>query len=351
MGMTSLERVTAAINHQEPDRVPLCLNATYCVARGMGLTPRQLFASVDNIVEAQLRVLRQFGSDIVSSYPFAGVEAQAFGSEVQYFEAGPPNAGAPVIKGEREILALTPPVPQEVPALRQVLEATEALRRAVGPDTPIAGVVISPFSLPIMQMGFEAYLELMYFRPELTDLLLAVNREFCVAWGNAQLRAGATALVYSDPMSSPTITPGEISSRHGLPMMRQVLSRLEGPAVVHLASGRGLPLLEDIAQAGAVGMSISTLEDLAQAKRACAGRLVAMGNLNAVEMPRWSPQQAEAQVKRAIALGGPGGGFVLADNHGEIPWQVGEEVLLAIAEAARRWGAYPLDWVKQLDRQ
>ena len=70
-----------------------------------------------------------------------------------------------------------------------------------------------------------------------------------------------------------------------------------------------------------------------------------LGNLNAIEMRRWTPAQAEAEVKRAIAAAGPGGGFVLSDNHGEIPWQVPESVLMAIAAAVRKWGNYPLDWV------
>jgi len=30
--------------------------------------------------------------------------------------------------------------------------------------------------------------------------------------------------------------------------------------------------------------------------------------------------------------------MILSDNHGEIPWQVAEETLLAVGEAVRRWG-------------
>ncbi|MGR8935731.1 MAG: methylcobamide--CoM methyltransferase MtbA, partial [Gammaproteobacteria bacterium] len=45
-----------------------------------------------------------------------------------------------------------------------------------------------------------------------------------------------------------------------------------------------------------------------------------------------------------IAKAGRGGGFILADNHGEIPWQVPEAILLAIGDAVERWGRYPLDW-------
>ncbi|MEI8123147.1 MAG: uroporphyrinogen decarboxylase family protein, partial [bacterium] len=78
---------------------------------------------------------------------------------------------------------------------------------------------------------------------------------------------------------------------------------------------------------------------------ACRGRLTVMGNLNAIAMRQWTAAEAETRVKDAIAKAGPGGGFVLTDNHGEIPLQVPDDVLLAIAEAVREWGRYPLDWV------
>lgn len=47
----------------------------------------------------------------------------------------------------------------------------------------------------------------------------------------------------------------------------------------------------------------------------------------------------------AIAKAGPGGGFMLSDHHGEVPWQVPEEVLLSISEAVHKRGNYALDWV------
>jgi uroporphyrinogen decarboxylase len=71
-----------------------------------------------------------------------------------------------------------------------------------------------------------------------------------------------------------------------------------------------------------------------------------LGNLNALEMRRWTPEQAEASVKEAVEKAGRGGRFILSDNHGEIPWQVSDDVLRAVADAVERWGRYPLDWAQ-----
>ena len=75
------------------------------------------------------------------------------------------------------------------------------------------------------------------------------------------------------------------------------------------------------------------------------GRVTLLGNLNGIEMRRWTAAQAEVEVRRAIAKAGRGGGFLLGENHGEVPYLVPDEVLLAISAAAERWGRYPLDWI------
>jgi uroporphyrinogen decarboxylase len=53
---------------------------------------------------------------------------------------------------------------------------------------PIVGVAMTPFSLPVMQMGFDRYIEIMYERPDLFSRLMEINQDFCISWANAQLR-------------------------------------------------------------------------------------------------------------------------------------------------------------------
>ncbi len=345
MEMTSAQRLQQTLSHKEADRVPYVLAAAMHPARDMGLTIKEYFSRPENIVEGQMRLHRKFGNDMLCCYPFAALEMIAWGGEAVYFDQGPPNSGAPIIKKPEDILSLEPPRVRGNSALEDILRAVSDLKAVVGEDIPIAGVVVSPFSLPIMQMGFEAYLELIYHRPDLLGHLLHINSRYCVDWANAQLKAGASAVMYSDPASSPGIMSMDLILRYGLPAAKYVISKINGPAMIHLASGRGLTLVDEIIRAGFVGMSASAEENLGELKGACSGKLALAGNLNALEMRHWTEKDAEAAVRKAIAQAGPGGGFVLSDNHGEIPFLVAENVLMAIAEAVRRWGRYPLDWL------
>jgi uroporphyrinogen decarboxylase len=343
--LTSLQRVLTSLGHQEPDRVPLMLLLTMHGAKELGLSIKDYFSRPEYMVEGQLRLRRKYGQDCYYTLAHAPLENVAWGGEVIFAEDGPPNSGQPQIKAE-DIANLEVPHVRDAPGLQQVLTFTRNLSEQVAGDAPLIGVVMSPFSLPVMQMGFNHYLDLMLEQPERFERLMQLNEEFCVEWANAQLDAGANAICYFDPVSSPTIVPRDLYLRTGFQIAQRTLARIKGPTVTHFASGRTLPVLDDLPQTGTFGIGVSTEEDLAELKRVATGRITILGNLNGITMRRWTAAEAEREVKAAIAAAGRGGGFLLSDNHGEIPFQVGEETLLAIGEAVRRWGTYPLRWIE-----
>ena len=344
--MTSMQRVLMTMGQQEPDRVPLFLLTTMHGAKELGLSIRDYFSRTEHVVEGQMRLLEKYRSDCLNPFHYAALEVEAFGGDTVFIEDGPPNAATPVICHSEDIDKLRPPKVAEASGLNRVLEVIRQLKARVGDTVPIVGVAVSPFSLPVMQMGFGPYLELIHEQPERFARLMAVNQTFCVEWANAQLVAGATAIAYFDAVSSPTIIPRELFLRTGHRIAMETLRRIHGPTAIHFASGRGLDIAGDIVATGAAAVGVSALEDLAEWKYAAQGRFTLLGNLNGVEMRRWTAAQAESEVKRAIAKAGRGGGFILADNHGEIPWQVPDEVLLAVRDAVDHWGNYPLDWVE-----
>ena len=342
--VTSLQRVLTTLGHKEPDRVPFFLLATLHGAKEVGLPIKTYFSDPDNVVEGQMRLLAKYRHDCVYGFFYAPVEIAAFGGEVIFVDDGPPNSGEPVIKKTTDIKNLAAPDVKNTPCLEKVLTAIHRLKHRVGDTVPIIGVVMSPFSLPVMQMGFDRYFDLMFEQPDLFAHLMQVNQAFCVAWANAQLAAGATAICYFDPVSSPTITPREMYLKTGFAAARQTLAQITGPTATHMASGRCLPIINDIAATGTAAVGVSCHEDMALVKNACRGKISVIGNLNGIEMCRWSAKDAENHVKAVIAKAGAGGGCILSDNHGEIPFQVPDEVLAAISEAVYTWGRYPLDW-------
>lgn len=344
--MTSMERMLTTLSHEEPDRVPLCLLFSMYGAKIVGTSIKDYFSKAENVVEGQLLMRQKFQHDCYYTFCYASLEMEAWGGETLFFEDGPPNAGAPIIKSNEEIDRLQVPSIKGNPPLEKVLKITALLKKHAGNEVPIIGVVMSPFSMAIMQMGFGNYLELIYFHREKFNKLMALNEEFCIKWANAQLEAGATAICYFDPLSSPSMIPRETFLETGYQIAQRVVASSKGPVILHLASGRGMPILRDLMQTGIVAVAVSSEESLVQIKAECKGKITVVGNLNGITMGNWTKEDTFAHVKKAIAEGAKGGGFILADNHGEIPWQVPEKVLYWLVEAVREYGQYPLQWVE-----
>lgn len=340
--MNSLERVLTAIGQKEADRVPFFLLLTMHGAKELGLGIKEYFSKADHVVEGQLKLRAKYKDDCIYTFFYAPVEVEAYGGEVIYSDDGPPNSGLPFIKNFSDIDKLKAVDPKDSACLHKVLEATSKLKAEVGDEVPIIGVVMSPFSVPVMQMGFEEYLVLMAKDEKRFKKLMEINKEFCINWANAQVEAGATAICYFDPCSSSTIIPRDDYLDKGWKIAKETIAGIKAPTATHFASGRCLPIVNDVATTGTALVGASALEDITMLKEACDRKLTFVGNLNGIAMRNWSPEEAEKIVRDLIKNSAAGGGFILSDNHGEIPFQVPDEILMAISNAVHKWGKYPL---------
>ena len=197
-----MERVLTSLNHQEPDRVPFFLLATLHGARELGLGIKEYFSQAKYVVDGQLRMRKRYRHDCLSGFFFASLEIEAWGGEVVYAEDGPPNSGQPPLNVLEDITRLEPPRIEDACGLQRILESLRLLKQQSGDEVPLIGVALSPFSLPVLQLGFELYFDLLNERPDLFRRLMSINQEFCVQWANAQLDAGASVICYFEDRKS-----------------------------------------------------------------------------------------------------------------------------------------------------
>jgi uroporphyrinogen decarboxylase len=338
--MMPLERVLTALSYKEPDRVPLLQGFSFYGAKELGITIKDYFSNPENIVEGQLRMQKKYNNDGISASFYASLELEAFGGSSIFIDDGPPNAGAPIINSLKDIESLKAPDIKNSLKLQKVLQTIQLLKNEVDGYLPITALVISPFSLPVMQMGFDKYLDLLMGNYEMAEKLIRVNQEFSIQWANAQLEAGANAICYFDPVSSPTIIPKEMYKRTGWLIAKETISAINGNTAIHFASGRTIPVINELSETGTNIISASSQEDIGEVKRLANSKMAVMGNLNGIEMCRWDKTDAQNAVKDIISKAGKGGGLLISDNHGEVPYQVPEKVLLAIADAVNKYGIY-----------
>ncbi len=340
--MASFERLSTALRLGVPDRVPVVLVSAIHGAKELGMPLQEYFSRPENVAEGQLRFVQRVGQDNVDAFFFFGREAQAFGTEVIFSEDMAPSAGAPILRKPSDIDSLEVPDPRKSPPLKDVLRATELMAEKARGKWLVVGRALGPFSLPIMLMGLESWLELLLFGDAARRRrLIRVTSKFSTVWANALLSAGANIIALVEPMVSTTMLTREQSTKLVLPVLHQVVKGIRGPVILWSLGSiqRVADLIPDL---GVQAVSTDPDDDVRQVKRLVGKQLAVLGGLNDLAMLNWGPSEAEEQVRRAIEAGAPGAGFILSHQY-EIPDKVGFEVLTAVVEAAKKWGRYPDD--------
>lgn len=339
--MNSYDRVMTALSHKEPDRVPVFLFLTLHGAKEQGLSIKEYFSKAEHVAKGQLELLEKYKHDCLYPFFYASIEVEAFGGTTIFYGDGSPNAGAPIIKNTVDIDQLSAPDPMESKALLEPLKAIKLLAKKKKGEVPLVSAMISPFSLPSLLMGLENWLDLLLFGEKtVKDKLLNVTQRFCVDWANAQFEAGVDAIGFFDPLATSEVMTRKQFIEYDLKLAKETIGKIKGPIVYAGAGGKFEHILDLIPQTGAVGLVLSSNDNLARAKQTVGEKVNLIGNLNNIEMAVWDAKKTQEEVKKCILQGAEGGGFVLADQHGELPFCLGDQTLHRIVQTAWNVGAY-----------
>ena len=339
--MTPLQRVLTTIQNNPPDRVPVFPIMLMQGAAALGMGLEQYFSQGANWAEGQLRLLDKFDHDCVVGVPHVVEDVTAFGATLTYWQGGPPSPGSMVIHSWQDVDNLQVPDPFTSPVLSETLKAIERLAQEVKGRVPIIGAVIAPFSLPSMLMGTEKWMNLMLFeepavRTQVMERILDISLEFCTTWANAQLAAGADVIVLADGMASAAVITRQQFMDLALPVLRNTIPRINGP-VVHEGIGHIHPMLDLLADIGLTGVMLSHRDDIAVCRQIVGDKLTLIGNLNNIEMLRWTPEEMKQKVRSVLAAAASGNRFILSAQGPEIPLGVPDDVIWAMVQAVKEW--------------
>jgi len=339
--MTPYERVMAVVRGETPDCVPVFAELLLQGAAELDLGLEEYFSRGEYVAEGQLRLFDKFGHDCVAGIPHVVEDISAFGARLMYFHNGPPSAGEMIIRSYDDIERLDVPDPADSPLLQETLTTIEILRQQVGGHVPILGGCIAPFSLPSMLMGTEMWMQLLFLEEEpvrdaVLPRLLDVTQQFCIRWANMQLAAGADAIVLADGMASAAVISRRQFINLALPIIQATVPQING-LVVHEGVGDLHPMLDLMVGTGVGGVMLTYRDDLTQARQMVGPDMVLLGNLNNIEMRRWTPAEMAEHALDALDQAAPHGGFILSNQGPEIPLGVSDEAIHAMVQAAHSW--------------
>jgi uroporphyrinogen decarboxylase len=254
------------------------------------------------------------------------------------FESGEGPRIARPVQTAADIARLGVPDPED--ELRYVMDAVRLVRRELGGRVPLIGFAGSPWTVATYMVEggtsktFAAIKGLLYGEPRELRRLLAILADATGSYLNAQIAAGAQAVMLFDTWGG-VLTPSTYRE-FSLEYMNRIVADLarehDGRRVpVILFTKGGGAWLEDMVASGCDALGVDWTTDLSDARRVCGDRVALQGNLDPGVL-RAAPAQIRDRVAQVLASYGAGHGHVFNLGHGIHP-DVPPESALAMVEA------------------
>jgi uroporphyrinogen decarboxylase len=362
--MNGCERILTALNHREPDRVPLYIHGInekpiIMIAREFMTDlpdPDKTFYDMTDLekmtmLEALFAVHEQHDIDGFTALEFGHEERigplevrDAWGVVYQLNPFGLPVAKTHPIPEKSDLNNFTPPAPKP-----ENLLLLTAARNRFGADKAIFWMMRGTFVLSWRLAGMENLMLKMFDDPAFVHQLARMTFEYNVQMLDLLVDAGLDVLIVEDDIADknfPLISPDQFKEFINPYNRRLVaLGHEKGLKVIRHSDGNLWPLLDTLLDSGYDGLNPLEPQagmDLKRMKAYCGDRLCLLGNIDCIDLlPNGTTEQVEAAVKQAIDDAGQGGGLIICSSNSLHPG-VNPDNCIAMFNATKRYGRYPL---------
>jgi uroporphyrinogen decarboxylase len=300
----------------------------------------QLCQSPDLACEVTLQPLARFPLDAAILFSDILTIPDAMGLGLSFGEGEGPRFAHPV----RDATAVARlPVPDPETELRYVMDAVRVIRRELRGSVPLIGFSGSPWTLATYMVegggskGFCRIKRMLFAEPALLHRLLDTTARAVTLYLNAQIAAGAQAVMIFDTWGGVLSTPAyeEFSLTYMQQIMAGLIREYDGRRVpVILFTKGGGPWLELMAETGADALGVDWTQELGDARRRVGSRAALQGNLDPCTLYA-PPTVIRAEVARTLASFGQGSGHVFNLGHGihpDIPPEHAAAMIAAVHE-------------------
>ena len=242
-----------------------------------------------------------------------------------YFEEGEGPRFEKPVRRAADVQALGVPDPES--ELRYVMDAVRLIRRVLNNRIPLIGFAGSPWTLATYMVEggttktYSQVKGMLYSEPALLHQLLETTAGAVTAYLNAQVAAGAQALMIFDTWGG-VLTPRDYRD-FSLQYMQRIVDGLTREAedrkvpLILFTKGGG-QWLETMADTGVDALGIDWTTDIGEARRRVGNRVALQGNLDPATL-YGTPAVIRERVAGVLEAFGAGSGHVFNLGHGITP--------------------------------
>ena len=298
-----------------------------------------LATNKDYATEVTLQPLERYPLDAAILFSDILTVPDAMGLDLSFQQGEGPKFGK-VVRDEAAVAALAVP---DMDKLRYVFDAVTSIRKALNGRVPLIGFSGSPWTLACYMVeggGSDDYRlvkSLMYARPDLMHRILDINARSVAAYLNAQIEAGAQAVMLFDSWGG-VLADGafqQFSLAYSRQVLRAVKTEHDGQRIPRILFTKGGGLwLDELADAGADVVGLDWTMNLGKARARVGDRVALQGNLDPHVL--FAPPDAIRAEARAVldSFGAPtaGSGHIFNLGHGISQFTPPESVTALVNE-------------------
>lgn len=343
--VTAIERNKLLSEGKEVDRISCAVDSGETLAPLIGCTLKEYYFSSEKMCQLEEYIYEKFHSDGAGVSTTLRGMAEAMGSTIKYSDYNIAQLEKPAINDWNEIDKLKPVDVEKDGRLPIILKGLRLVKEKLGKEVPVSGTVTAPFTVAAMVVGTEKLLKGMVKCPDkvlqLMEIITENNNRYIQRLLDMEIGIG-----FADPVSSTSLLRVNQYEKFSLPFFQKNVDYIKkqgGGCGLHIC-GTSRKLWEDLSSTGIGCFGLDNIEDLEEAKKILGPYMAIQGNVPPVEVMRFgTPYDVLKSGRDCIrkAYDSPNG-FTLTSGC-QTPMGTSEENLMALMDAARIFGRYPIN--------
>lgn len=345
--MTSLERVTLALNHQEADRVPVYPIMSGVTRKLIGASYKDWATKADVCAEGFLKSAEQFDIDTIVTLIDLSVECTAWGQELVYPEdtAAHPNYDNMVIQDIEDYANIKKVDYRTCERMMMHIDVCRRLVEAKGKDMPIVAFVFGPLgTLSMLRNQQDMYMDL-YDDPDAVKAAAREINETLKEYVAALCDAGVAGIMFDTLFASGSIMSKPMWEEMEGDLMRELSEVVRQKGCLNMIHNCGERIYFDAQIEAIQPAAISFLypsddcKSFAEVKQKYGDTVTLIGCVTPANAVIGTDEEWDQQCREQIDAMAKGGGFMLATGC-EYPSDATFDRAQRMIDIAKTYGQY-----------
>ena len=259
------ELIFKTLRHEKTDSIPWVPFAGVHAGKLKGYSADDILKDSDKLVESLLEVKKLYTPDGMPVLFDLQVEAEILGCNLLWAKNNPPSVKSHPFAEGNEIPCVCKIPTEESGRLPMILDAMRRVKREVGDEVALYGLICGPFTLASHLRGSNIFMDMMK-NSEYVKELVGFCAEVACRMADMYIDAGMDVIAVVDPLVS------QISPRHIEKMLSEAFTavfdfiRAKGVYSCFFVCGNATNQIEVMCKTGPDGISVDENVDLPKAK-------------------------------------------------------------------------------------